>query len=86
MRSLFVVQAFNPHSTYGPPLRPVSFRPHARLAMGSRHLGQALRCWRTHDGGTVCSDLMYYAPDCPETPPLTEAETLPTPPEAAAAT
>jgi hypothetical protein len=50
-----------------------------------RALGQALRCWGTEDGGTVCTDLMYYAPDCPTAPAVTEMETLPTPPEAAGA-
>lgn len=45
-------------------------------------LGQAVRCWKTADGGTVCSDLMYYSPNCPTTPPVTESKVLPTPPEA----
>jgi hypothetical protein len=49
-------------------------------------LGQALRCWRTMNGGAVCSNLLYYSPECPTTPPLTETETLPTPPEAPGAT
>lgn len=50
-----------------------------------RGLGQALRCWRTQDGGTVCSNMLYYAPNCPTAPPVTEAQTAATPPEAAAA-
>jgi hypothetical protein len=45
-------------------------------------LGQGLRCWRTDNGGAICSNLMYYSPNCPTTPPLTETEILPTPPEA----
>jgi hypothetical protein len=45
-------------------------------------LGQALRCWRTEDEGAVCSNLMYYSPNCPTTPPITETEILPAPPEA----
>lgn len=48
-------------------------------------LGQGLRCWRTQDEGTICSNLMYYSPGCPTTPPLTESEILPTPPEASGA-
>jgi hypothetical protein len=47
-----------------------------------RSLGQELRCWRTDDSGAVCSNLKYYSPNCPTTPPITEKETLPTPPEA----
>lgn len=50
-----------------------------------RSLGQALRCWRTQDGGTVCSNLLYYSPNCPTAPPVTEAATATTPPEATAA-
>jgi hypothetical protein len=49
-------------------------------------LGQALRCWKTDDDGAVCSNLMYYSPGCPTTPPLTEKEILAVPPEASGAT
>ena len=28
----------------------------------SRALGQATKCWRTVDGGTVCDDGLYYLP------------------------
>jgi hypothetical protein len=48
-------------------------------------MGQALRCWQTEDGGTVCSDLKYHPPGCPSAPPVTESQVLPTPPEAAMA-
>jgi len=51
----------------------------------SRALGQALRCWATEDGGTVCSDGLYHLPGCPHAPPVTEAEIRPTPPGAAVA-
>lgn len=47
-----------------------------------RHLGWGLRCWKTDDGGAVCTNLKYYSPGCPMTPPLTEKEILPAPPEA----
>lgn len=47
-----------------------------------RWMGQALRCWRTDNGGAVCSDLLYYSPNCPTTPPITETDVLATPPEA----
>lgn len=54
--------------------------------MGYGRMGQALRCWKTADGGTVCSDLKYHPPGCPTAPAATESEVLPTPPEAATAT
>lgn len=54
-------------------------------ALGRRHMGQALRCWETQDGGTVCSDLKYHPPGCPSSPAVTESEVLSTPPEAATA-
>lgn len=44
-------------------------------------LGQ-VRCWRTDNEGAVCTNLLYYSPDCPTTPPITESEVVPTPPEA----
>lgn len=52
------------------------------ITLGSKRL----RCWKTEDGGTVCSNFMYYSPSCPESPPVTETEVLPTPPEASGAT
>lgn len=62
---------------YAPFLGQVRLVPYA----GSR-LGQALRCWKTDNGGAVCSNLMYYSPNCPTTPPITETQILPTPAEA----
>jgi hypothetical protein len=59
------------------------FLGEVRLA---RHtLGQALRCWKTDNGGAVCTNLLYYSPDCPTTPPITETKIAPTPPEASGA-
>lgn len=66
---------------YAPLLGQVRLVPYAGF-----RLAQALRCWRTEDGGTICTDLKYYSEGCPTTPPITETETLPTPPEAPGAT
>jgi hypothetical protein len=54
-------------------------------ALGKPYLGEALRCWKTADGGTVCSDLKYHPPGCPSTPAVTESQVLATPPEASQA-
>lgn len=62
---------------YTPFLARVSLVPYAGFK-----LGQGLRCWKTDNGGAVCASLMYYSPNCPTTPPITEADVLPTPPEA----
>lgn len=49
-------------------------------------LGQDLRCWSTDNGGTICTNSMYYSPKCPKSPPVTEFDRIvPTPPEAAGA-
>lgn len=66
-------------------LRQVPLVPYPGYVLGRRRLGQALQCWKTDNGGAVCSNYMYYSPDCPTTPPITGIEILPTPPEAAAA-
>lgn len=64
------------------PIGRAPFLGQVRLVRGSLGLGQALRCWKTDNGGAVCSNLMYYSPNCPTTPPLTETDVLATPPEA----
>lgn len=59
---------------------------YGRRRLGQAPLGQALKCWRTQDGGLVCTNLMYYSPGCPDIPSVTpEPEILPTPPQAAGA-
>lgn len=63
------------------------FEPFAPSPWRSRFtLGQAVRCWPTDNGGAVCDNLLYYAPKCEKTPPITETEVLSTPAEASAAT
>jgi hypothetical protein len=48
-------------------------------------LGAAVKCWKTMDGGTLCSDLQFYSAGCPTAPAVTEIVTVPTPPEASGA-
>lgn len=60
----------------------LGFHTKQGMIQRSPFLGQDLRCWRTDNEGAVCSNLMYYSPNCPTTPPITESEILPTPPEA----
>jgi hypothetical protein len=62
---------------YAPVLGQVPLVPYSGF-----RLSQALKCWKTDDGGAVCSNLLYYSPNCPTTPPITESEVLPAPPEA----
>lgn len=73
----FNVINFPNATTYASSMSSCSHR-----ALGKPYLGEALRCWKTQDGGVVCSDLMYHPPGCPSSPAVTESEVLPTPPEA----
>lgn len=66
------------------PFTPVQLHGSAPLSRSSAKLGQELlRCWKTDNGGTICSNLLYYSPNCPDTPQvIMEGQVLPTPPEA----